>query len=405
MENKIHTRNFQENNREQSAQKSAGPEPCIFSKKCGGCQYQGMSYPQQLRRKQQKIAKLMQPFGKPEPIIGMKHPLHYRNKVHAVFGRNAKGEIISGIYQENTHKIVNIESCMIEDELSQQIIRTIRGLLKSFKIKVYDEDTGYGLLRHVLVRRGFASGQVMVVLVLASPILPSKNNFVKALRKVHPEITTVVINVNDKKTSMVLGTRDIVLYGKGYIEDILCGCAFRISPQSFYQVNPVQTEILYQRAIEYAALTGKERVIDAYCGIGTIGILAASKAGEVIGVELNRDAVKDARLNAKRNGISNIRFCEGDAGEFMTAMADAGEKADVVFMDPPRTGSDEAFLSSLIKLGPKRIVYISCGPESLARDLKYLTRKGYEVKKVQPVDLFCFTEHVETVVMISYKKR
>ena len=243
----------------------------------------------------------------------------------------------------------------------------------------------------------------MVVLVLSSPILPSKNNFVKALRKEHPEITTVVLNINDKKTSMVLGERDIVLYGKGYIEDTLCGCTFRISPQSFYQVNPMQTERLYQIAMEYAELTGKERVIDAYCGIGTIGMVASKKAREVIGVELNRNAVKDARINAKLNQIKNITFYEGDAGKFMVSMAEEGEKADVVFMDPPRSGSDEAFLSSVIKLAPKRIVYVSCGPDTLARDLKYLTGHGYKVKKMQPVDMFGYTVHVETICKLCRK--
>lgn len=377
---------------------------CPYAKKCGGCQYQGMDYAAQLKKKQKEMNKLLKDFGKPEPIIGMKDPLHYRNKVHAVFGRTRKGEIVSGTYEAGTHKIVNIDECMIEDEISQSIIRTIRGLLRSFKIRTYDEDTGYGLLRHVLVRRGFTTGQVMVVLVLSSPILPSKNNFVKALRKEHPEITTVVLNVNDKKTSMVLGERDVVLYGKGYIEDILCGCTFRISPQSFYQVNPVQTERLYQTAMDYAELTGKERVIDAYCGIGTIGMVAAKKVREVIGVELNRNAVKDARINAKLNQIKNIAFYEGDAGRFMVSMAEEGEKADVVFMDPPRSGSDEAFLSSVIRLAPKRIVYVSCGPDTLARDLKYLARNGYQVRKMQPVDMFGFTEHCEMVVQLVKKR-
>ena len=376
---------------------------CPYAKKCGGCQYQGMDYAAQLKKKQKEMNKLLKDFGKPEQIIGMKDPLHYRNKVHAVFGRTRRGEIISGTYETGTHKIVNIDECMIEDEISQSIIRTIRSLIRSFKIRTYDEDTGYGLLRHVLVRRGFTTGQVMVVLVLSSPILPSKNNFVKALRKEHPEITTVVLNVNDKKTSMVLGERDIVLYGKGYIEDTLCGCTFRISPQSFYQINPVQTERLYQTAIDYAELTGKERVIDAYCGIGTIGMVASKKAREVIGVELNRNAVKDARINAKLNQIKNITFYEGDAGKFMVSMAEEGEKADVVFMDPPRSGSDEAFLSSVIKLAPKRIVYVSCGPDTLARDLKYLTGHGYKVKKIQPVDMFGFTEHVETICKLCRK--
>ena len=258
-------------------------------------------------------------------------------------------------------------------------------------------------MRHVLVRRGFSTDEIMVVLVIGSPIFPSKNNFVKALRKKYPQITTVVLNVNDKKTSMVLGERDIVIYGKGYIRDTLCGCTFRISPQSFYQVNPVQTEILYKTAIEYAGLGRKETVIDAYCGIGTIGLVAAKRAKNVIGVELNPDAVRDARINAKENKITNARFYQGDAGEFMENMAENGEHADVVFMDPPRTGSDKKFMSSVIKLNPSRIVYISCGPETLARDLEYLTKHGYDVRKIQPVDMFSFTDHCENICLLTKK--
>ncbi len=237
---------------------------CPHAKKCGGCQYQGISYEEQLKKKQKQEEKLLGRFGKVKPIKGMDNPYHYRNKVHAVFDRDRKGNIISGTYEAKSHRVVPIESCMIEDEKSQEIIRTIRGMLKSFKIKTYDEDTGYGLLRHVLVRRGFETNEIMVVLVVSSPVFPSKNNFVKALRKEHSEISTVVLNINDKRTSMVLGEREIVMYGKGFIRDRLCGCSFRISPKSFYQVNPVQTEILYKEAVRLADLKGKERVIDAY---------------------------------------------------------------------------------------------------------------------------------------------
>lgn len=376
---------------------------CSVSKKCGSCQYQGIPYKEQLMTKQKKMKKLLGKFGNIKPIIGMDDPFYYRNKVHAVFDRDKKGNIICGTYEAKTHKVVPVEECMIEDKVSQEIIRTIRDMLKSFKIKTYDEDTGYGLLRHVLVRRGFSTDEIMVVLVIGSPIFPSKNNFVKALRKKYPQITTVVLNVNDKKTSMVLGERDIVIYGKGYIRDTLCGCTFRISPQSFYQVNPVQTEILYKTAIEYAGLGRKETVIDAYCGIGTIGLVAAKRAKNVIGVELNPDAVRDARINAKENKITNARFYQGDAGEFMENMAENGEHADVVFMDPPRTGSDKKFMSSVIKLNPSRIVYISCGPETLARDLEYLTKHGYDVRKIQPVDMFSFTDHCENICLLTKK--
>lgn len=376
---------------------------CSVSKKCGSCQYQGVPYKEQLAAKQKRMKKLLGKFANVKPIIGMDDPFYYRNKVHAVFDRDKKGNIICGTYEAKTHKVVPIEECMIEDKISQEIIRTIRDMLKSFRIKTYDEDTGYGLLRHVLVRRGFSTDEIMVVLVIGSPIFPSKNNFVKALRKKYPQITTVVLNVNDKKTSMVLGERDIVIYGKGYIRDTLCGCTFRISPQSFYQVNPVQTEILYKTAIEYAGLGRKETVIDAYCGIGTIGLVAAKRAKNVIGVELNPDAVRDARINAKENKITNARFYQGDAGEFMENMAENGEHADAVFMDPPRTGSDKKFMSSVIKLNPSRIVYISCGPETLARDLEYLTKHGYDVRKIQPVDMFSFTDHCENICLLTKK--
>ena len=376
---------------------------CAYAKKCGGCRYQGVPYEKQLAKKQKQVQELLGKYGKVQKIIGMKNPYFYRNKVHAVFDRDRKGNIISGIYEPRSHRVVSIDQCLIEDEKSQEIIRTIRGMLKSFKIKTYDEDTGYGLLRHVLVRRGFTSKEIMVVLVTVSPVFPSKNNFVKALKKAHPEITTIVLNVNDRNTSMVLGERDIVLYGKGYIKDSLCGCTFRISPRSFYQVNPKQTEILYEKAVEYADLTGKESVIDAYCGIGTISLIAAKKAGRVTGVELNKDAVKDARINAKENKITNAAFYQGDAGRFMVEMAAKGEKADVVFMDPPRAGSDERFLSSVVKLSPKKVIYISCNPETLARDLKYLTKHHYKVEKIQPVDMFPFCDHCETVCELVRK--
>ena len=376
---------------------------CKSVKACGGCRYGKETYAGQLAKKQELVEANLKPYCKTEKIIGMEEPFYYRNKVHAVFSYQ-KGKVISGTYKEGTHEVVPVESCRIEDQKADAIVATIRSLLKSFKIKTYDEDTGYGLFRHALIRVGKATGQIMVVLVLGSPILPSKNNFVKALRKEHPEITTVVLNVNDKKTSMVLGEKETVLCGKGYIEDVLCGVRFRISSKSFYQVNHAQTEILYQKAIEFAGLTGKERLVDAYCGIGTIGLIAAKNAKEVVSVESNRDAVKDAVNNAKANGIKNIRFYQNDAGKFMVQMAENGAGADVVMMDPPRSGSDETFLSALVKLAPKKVVYVSCNPVTLARDLKYLTKRGYSVKKAQPVDMFPWTEHVETVVLLSQQK-
>jgi 23S rRNA (uracil1939-C5)-methyltransferase len=376
---------------------------CPHFKSCGGCQYLDMPYEKQLEHKKKEVADLLRPFCKVETIIGMDDPFHYRNKVHAVMARDRKGRIISGVYKEGTHTVLPVETCLIENKKADEIIGTIRELLPSFKMKVFDEDTGYGFLRHVLVRTAHATGEIMVVLITASPVFPSKNNFVKALRKVHPEITTVVQNVNDRNTSMVLGEKEHVLYGPGFIVDVLCGKKFRISSKSFYQINPVQTEKLYNLAIEAAGLTGKEMVVDAYCGIGTIGIVAASAAKEVIGVELNKDAVRDAVTNAKVNGEKNIRFYNNDAGKFMVQMASQNAHADVVFMDPPRSGSTEEFMDAVAILNPDRVVYVSCNPETLARDLAYFKKKGYRAEKAWAVDQFPMTGHVETVCLLGRK--
>lgn len=392
---------MKENAKEKTEGKKEAALSCPVFKKCGGCQLLNMDYEAQLHYKKTQVSKLLKPYGKLEGIVGMENPRHYRHKVHAVFGRDYRGNTISGVYQERTHRIVPVENCLLENEKADAIMKTIRGLLKSFKIKTYDEDTDYGLLRHVLVRVGYQTGQIMVVLVLRSPIMPSKNNFVRALRKEHPEITTVVINVNDKKTSMVLGDKEQVIYGPGYIEDRLCGMTFKISPKSFYQVNPLQAGKLYEKAVEYAGLSGKETVLDAYCGTGTIGMIAAKSAGNIIGVELNRDAVKDAIAGAKKNQVSNIRFYQADAGDFMVKMAEQGKRADVVFMDPPRSGSSEKFLSSLVKLKPRRVVYVSCNPETLARDLEFLCKKGYRMKAGMAFDMFPFTDDTEVVCCLT----
>ncbi len=378
---------------------------CPASRKCGGCQLMNLSYTEQLQFKQAKAVKLLGGFHRVNKIIGMEKPFHYRNKVQAAFGRTRGGEIISGVYQSSTHNIVKTDSCLIEDKIADEIIVTIRKLVKDFKLTVYDERKGNGFLRHVLVKRGFATGEIMVVLVTGTSVFPSKNNFIKELLGLYPKITTIVQNVNNKYTSMVLGEKETVLYGKGYIEDVLCGLRFRISPKSFYQINPVQTEILYNKAMEFAELSGEEKVIDAYCGIGTIGMVASKKAGQVIGCELNPDAVRDAKTNAKINGVENINFFCADAGEFMLRMKERGEKCDVLFMDPPRAGSDKRFLSCAVALLPEKIVYISCNPETQQRDLFYLVKNGYKVKKIQPVDMFPFTSHVETVCILSRTKQ
>ncbi len=374
---------------------------CPCSKKCGGCDYQGIPYEKQLELKQAELVRLLSSFCPVHPITGMKDPYHYRNKVHAVFSRTRDGKVSSGMYEENSHRVVPTDACQIENEQAQEIIHTIRDLIPSFKITVYNETSGFGLLRHVLIRTGARTGEILVVLVVTDPVFPSKNNFVKALRKKHPEITSVVLNINSRKTSMVLGTRDIVLYGPGFIEDEICGMRFRISAQSFYQVNPVQAEKLYEKAVELAALTGKERIIDAYCGTGTIGLIASKSAAELVGVELNAEAVKDAVKNARKNHVENARFITGDAGEFMRAMAKDKEHADVLFMDPPRSGASEEFLRSAALLSPSRIVYISCGPESLARDLAILQKLGYRARSAWGYDLFGFTKHVEVVSLLQ----
>ena len=376
---------------------------CPVYKKCGGCQLQNLSYPEQLKFKQNKVERLLKKFCKVEPIIGMENPYHYRNKVQAAFYTNKSGKIISGVYQSGTHHVVGIDSCQTEDVVADKIIVAVRRLMPSFKMTTYNEDTDKGFLRHILVKRGFATNQIMLVLVTGTSVFPSKNNFVKAILKQFPEITTIVQNVNNYNTNLVLGENQKVLYGKGYIEDVLCGCRFRISPKSFYQINPVQTEVLYNTAMDYADLKGNETVLDTYCGIGTIGIVAAKRgAGRVIGVELNGDAVRDAIVNARANNLKNIRFYKGDAGEFMYEASDEDEKPDVVFMDPPRAGSDTKFLDSLIKMSPKTVVYVSCNPETLARDLDYVTKHSdYKIRKIRPVDMFPHTAHTECVCLIS----
>lgn len=375
--------------------------PCPHYRKCGGCQMQKFPYEKQLVRKQRYAEEQLGGFGRVEKIIGMENPVNYRNKVHAAFALDNRRKIISGIYQPGSHAIVPVDQCMIEDKTADSIIVDIRGMLKDFKIQVFDERSGTGWLRHVLVKRGFATNQVMVVLVAVNPIFKLQKPFVKKLLELHPEITTIVLNINDRFGPVVLGTREKVIYGEGYIEDILLGHRFRISPRSFYQVNPVQTEKLYSVAMDYAGLTGEETVLDAYCGIGTIGISASDRAKQVIGVEINKDAVKDAISNARLNKLKNCWFSAGDAGEYMEQMARDKMRPDVVFMDPPRAGSDERFLHSLIKCGPKRLVYISCNIETQKRDIDILIKGGYKVRKMQPVDMFPYTNHVESVALLE----
>ena len=380
----------------------------LRAKNCGGCPLLGLDYAEQLKQKEEKVRALVGKYGPVHPIRGMEQPCHYRNKVISTFAPGFGGKLTSGIYAANSHKVLPVESCLLQDEVLDKTMQAVRAAANACRYQPYDEDKGTGLVRHCLLRRGVATGQVMVVLVTAQPVLPGAKNFVKALLTEAAQrgvtVTTVVQNVNSRKTSVVLGEAEKVLYGKGFILDTLCGKTYAISPRSFYQINHAQTEVLYGLAVEAAKLTGKEVVLDAYCGIGTIGLTAADHAKQVVGVELNRDAVQDAIGNARHNGVKNARFFAADATRWIGEAAAAGEKADVIFMDPPREGSTPEFLASVARMAPKRVVYVSCNPVTLARDLATLTKLGYKAEGFTPVDMFPHTEHIETVVLLSHKK-
>ena len=377
---------------------------CPYRKKCGGCRTIGKPYEETLREKEIYVRKLLNPYVHLQDIVGMEIPYYYRNKIHRAvsFGMEGrKKKQTAGIYAEGTHRIIPVKTCLIEDRNAQVIIDDILELAGSFKMKAYEEDLGTGLLRHILVRTAHVTGEIMVTMVLASREFPGKKHFAAALRQKHPEITTLLINVNNRKTSMVLGDQEYVVFGKGYIEDVLCGKRFKISSRSFYQINSVQTELLYRQALEYAGLTGKETVIDAYCGIGTIGIAASVMASSVTGIELNREAVRDAAGNAKRNQAANCKFLAGDAGEYLIKSFSKQKRPDVIFMDPPRSGASEEFILAAAASSPARIVYISCNPETLARDLGRFRKKGYEAEAARAFDMFPWTAHVETVVLLT----
>lgn len=375
--------------------------PCPVAGQCGGCQLLHIPYPEQLKRKQRRVEALLSPYCPVEPILGMDDPNHYRGKVHAVIATDRQKNPISGVYAAGTHRVVPVEHCLLEDERADRIIRTIVGMIPRYKLRIYNENTHRGFLRHVLVRSAAVTGQIMVVLVTTAVEFPGGKAFVAELLEHHPEITTIVLNVNQRETSMVLGTKESVLYGPGYLEDELCGKHFRISPRSFYQVNLRQTEVLYRTAIGLACLTGRETLLDAYCGTGTIGLCASDGAKQLIGVELNGDAVRDAKENARMNHVQNAKFVCDDAGRFMLRMAQEGLPLDVLMMDPPRAGSDERFLSAALTLAPRTIVYVSCCPETLARDVQFLVKGGYKAVRAIPVDMFPHTEHVETVCLLT----
>ncbi len=380
---------------------------CPVCTTCGGCQFQQLSYNAQLEFKKNKVKNAFSRTAKMDvvvnDVIGMEDPYFYRNKIQMPVGKDRFGKIITGFYKANSHVIVPIEKCYIEDERSTAILKTIRDLMKEIRVEPYDEDKRSGVIRHILIRTSYYKKQIMVVLVTNVNSFPGQRNLVNALTLKHPEITTIVQNINKRDTNVILGNYENILYGKGFIEDSLMGINYQISSKSFYQINPRQTEKLYKAAIEAANLNKDDIVLDAYTGIGTIAILAAKHAKQVIGVEIINQAVRDALRNAKHNGINNIEFYAADVSDFINQMASQQKNIDVLFMDPPRKGADECFLKSVLTLKPKRIVYVSCEPETLARDIKILS-SAYQIASIQPVDMFPQTHHIETVCALSLKK-
>lgn len=375
---------------------------CSCRKKgCGGCPLLGLPYAEQLSKKQKDTEKLLGKFGTVRPILGMENPWHYRNKAVSTFCAGPGRSLQSGIYAQGTHRVIPVEECLLHNPTLDEAIAAVRAAAAACRYEPFNEDRRTGLIRHVLVRHSRATGQVLVCLVTAQAALPGSKAFVAKLRQLCPAVSTVVQNINPRHSSAVLGSAEKLLYGKGYIEDTLCGVTFRLSAASFYQVNPVQTERLYQTAIEAAGLNGSQTVLDAYCGVGTIGLACAGKAKSVLGVELNRSAVNCAVQNARANGIANARFLCADATSAIQRMAQQGDQVDVVILDPPRAGSTPEFLQAVCQLAPERVVYISCNPKTQRRDLEYLTARGWKASFIQPVDLFPHTEHVETIVLLQ----
>ena len=373
---------------------------CSWSQKCGGCQLWSLNYEAQLKFKQEQVARLFNTVKNVGPVLGMDDFAGYRHKVHASFGRDQKGRIIAGIYEEHSHRILPVTDCRIQDPRANAIIEEICREMEEYKIQPYDEDTGRGMLRHVLIRSGYKTGQIMVVFVVATLNFPKGAVLGKNLRKKFPDIRTIVYNQNNKKTSMVLGKDQETIFGPGYIEDELCGMTFQISPKSFYQVNPKQAEVLYTKAMEMAKLTKQDRVLDTYCGTGTITLIAAKYAGEVTGVELKRSAVEDARINAGKNHMDHVTFVCADAARYMEQAQAVSSRYSVVIMDPPRSGSNPVFLNALGKMKPDRIIYISCNPATQKRDVDFLKRYGYRIDALQPVDMFPVTAEIENIALL-----
>ena len=375
---------------------------CKVCTSCGGCQYQQLNYQAQLAFKTKRVNDALTRIAhlknvKVLPCLGMDEPYFYRNKIQMPFGKDRKGNVVYGFYKENSHEIIPVKKCYIEDERAADILWDIKELVKDMHLSIYNEDNGKGLLRYVLIRTSLHYPELMVVLVTTEMNFKGQRNFVDALIKKHPEITTIVENVNSRHTNVILGNKEKVLYGKGYIKDSILGLTFNISASSFYQVNPKQVESLYKTALDLIDFNKKEVVLDAYSGVGTIGLIASKNAKKVYSVEINKEAHKNAIDNAKRNGVDNIEFVCGDAGEYISSF---DGDLDIVIMDPPRKGSDVKFLSTLINKKIKKIIYISCDTKTLARDILYLSN-DYQVYYVQPVDMFPMTAHVETVVSLT----
>ena len=379
---------------------------CGVVKRCGGCQLQHMSYEAQLRYKTLQVKDALERIGGFKGVsvndaIGMKDSWRYRNKAQFPVGMDRDVKI--GFYANRSHEIIDTPQCSIQDAVNDNVIQTVREFIKKYDISVYDENTGKGLIRHVVTRKGFRTGEVMACIVINGDTLPCAKALVEMMRARVDGLKSVVLNINKKKTNVVLGDRNIVIYGEEAIYDYIGEFKFRISPLSFFQVNPVQTEVLYGKALEYADLKGGEVVFDAYCGIGTISLFLSKKAMKVYGVEVVPQAIENAKENARLNGIENVEFITGESETVIPELYRKGIEADVIVVDPPRKGCDEKLLEVIAEMGPEKVVYVSCNPATLARDLKYLSEWGYRVREVQPVDMFPHTVHVECVVLITRK--
>ena len=382
---------------------------CEFARQCGGCQLQALSYDQQLVFKTNKVKGHLERIGgftdiPMEPIIGMDELFHYRNKAQFPVGRNKEGKIVTGFYAGRTHNIIENRDCALGVAENKEVLDRVIAHMEKYEIEPYNEATGKGLVRHVLIRYGYFTKEVMVCLILNGNKIPKEELLVKSLCEI-PGMTSITINVNKKRSNVILGEEICLLWGQEYITDRIGDISYQISPLSFYQVNPMQTQKLYAKALEYADLHGQETVWDLYCGIGTISLFLAQKAKFVRGVEIVPAAIENAKENAKLNGLENTEFFVGKAEEVLPReYKKNGVYADVIVVDPPRKGCDETLLETMIEMNPERIVYVSCDSATLARDLKYLCERGYELRKVCPVDQFGMTVHVETVVLLSHKK-